>query len=339
MKIWLPSVKTGSGSDVYMVRLAESLTHLGLTVELQWFPLFFELCPWLLKGVKPPAKTDIIFVNSWTAIGFTQHNIPVVSFVHHCVHDIDYRPFKSFAQILYHQCLILPFEKFALQHSAAVVVGSQFTQKQVQRTFNIKPDLIAHAINTQIFCPSIVEKLSYKKKAFKLLFIGNPSRRKGFDLLASMMQKLGEGYVLSFTSGLRQFTEGDSIPYGQNLGLLSADALIEAYQNADALLFPTRYEGFGYAVAEAMACGLPVISTDCSAIPELIDEGQGWYLCQEGAIDDFVDKIKILAESPGLCIEMGEYNRQKALKYYCPERMGQEYIMLFEPLLMRKISK
>ena len=332
MKIWIPSIKTGSGSDVYMTRLAESLTHLGLTVELQWFPLYFELCPLLLRSIKPPAQTDLIFVNSWTAIAFTQHKIPVISFVHHCVHDAGYRPFKTTAQAIYHRLLILPLEKAGLQGATKVVVGSRFTQQQVLQSFNIKANLIPHSIDTSNFCPPTANSKSRKNLPFKLLFIGNQSKRKGFDLLAGIMQQLGNDYVLNFTSGLRNQAKEQAIPHAQSLGLLSDTELIEAYQNADVLLFPTRYEGFGYAAAEAMACGLPVISSNCSALPELVDDGKGGFLCSTDAIDEFVDKIKLLASSPELCKSMGEYNRQKALTCYNPERMGREYIQLFEQI-------
>ena len=333
MKVWIPSIKTGSGSDVYVTRLAESLTHLGVTVEIQWFPLYFEFCPLLLRSIRPPAQTDLIFVNSWAAIGFTQHKIPVVSCVHHCVHDTSYRSFKSTAQAIYHRLLIFPLEKAGLQRATKVVVGSQFTQQKVQHSFNIKARLIPYSVDTDKFRPPATNTKPRKNQPFKLLFIGNQSKRKGFDLLAGIMQQLGNHYTLNFTSGLRNQAEKQTIPYAQSLGLLSDKELIEVYQNADALLFPTRYEGFGYAAAEAMACGLPVVSSNCSSLPELVDEGKGGFLCPIDAIDDFVDKIKLLANSPELCKSMGEYNRQKAIAYYSPERMGREYIQIFEQIL------
>ncbi len=336
MKVWIPSIKTGSGSDVYMTRLAESLTHLGLTVELQWFPLYYEFCPLLLRRVQAPAQTDLIFVNSWTAIGFTQHTIPMVSCVHHCVHDAGYRPFKTTAQAIYHQLLIFPLEKAGLQRVHKVVVGSRFTQQKVQQSFNIKAQLIPYSVETAMFCPPETHRKRKEKHPFKLLFIGNQSKRKGFDLLAEIMQQLGSQYTLSFTSGLRNQSTEQAIPYAQSLGLLSDKGLVEAYQNADALLFPTRYEGFGYAAAEAMASGLPIITSDCSSLPELVDDGKGGALCQVDEVNDFVDAVKRLARSPELCQKMGEYNRQKALTYYNPERMGREYIQLFEQLLMGK---
>lgn len=332
MKVWIPSIKTGSGSDVYVTRLATSLTDLGVFVELQWFPLYFEFCPLLLRYVSPPEHTDIILANSWSACGFTCHGIPVVSVVHHCVHDPSYRPYKTVAQAIYHRLVIFPFEKAGLLQAGAVLSGSQFTQQKVQDVFNIKPELIPYSINIHDFQP-LASIQTQKKRPFKLLFIGNQSKRKGFDLLAGIMEKLGDGYKLYFTSGLRNQVVEQSIPHSQCLGRLSDQELIEAYQNSDALLFPTRYEGFGYAAAEAMACGLPVIASNGSSLPELVEDGRGGFLCPTDDIYAFVNKIKLLADSPDLAKQMGEYNRHKAVTCFNPDRMVREYISLFERLL------
>lgn len=53
------------------------------------------------------------------------------------------------------------------------------------------------------------------------------------------------------------------------LGGLSQDRILELYQNADLMVFPSLLEGFGFPVLEAMACGVPVIASNCAAIPEI----------------------------------------------------------------------
>src|SRR5207245_3763155 len=52
-------------------------------------------------------------------------------------------------------------------------------------------------------------------------------------------------------------------------GVVSDQRLIELYQRATLFVFPSRYEGFGLPVLEAMACGCPVISSNASSLPEV----------------------------------------------------------------------
>ena len=96
---------------------------------------------------------------------------------------------------------------------------------------------------------------------------------------------------------------------------------------------PTVREGFGLSVAEAMACGLPVVVSDCSSLPELIDHGKGGYLCPVGNVDMFAEKINFLAENPDLRKQMGEYNRAKVEMMFSLDQMIENYKKLFEETL------
>ena len=96
---------------------------------------------------------------------------------------------------------------------------------------------------------------------------------------------------------------------------------------------PTAREGLSLSVLEAMACGLPVVASNCSSLPELIDEGKGGFLCPVGDVAAFAEKINVLADAPELRRQMGEYNRAKVEKLFTLERMVSEYRELFESLL------
>ena len=107
----------------------------------------------------------------------------------------------------------------------------------------------------------------------------------------------------------------------------------DLYRSNDILVSPTVREGFGLAIAEAMACGLPVVASNCSAVPELIDDGKGGFLCPVGDVKAFAEKINLLAQAPELRHRMGDYNRAKVEKMFTVDRMISEYRELFESLL------
>ena len=69
---------------------------------------------------------------------------------------------------------------------------------------------------------------------------------------------------------------------------------------------PTVREGLSLAVLEAMACGLPVVASACSSLPEQIDNGMGGFLCPVGDVVAFAEKIKLTGRN----ILKGEYRVQ-----------------------------
>ena len=102
------------------------------------------------------------------------------------------------------------------------------------------------------------------------------------------------------------------------------------YSASDVFVISSLEDNLPNTVIEAMACGLPVVASNCSAIPELIDNGKGGFLCPVGDVDEFAEKINILAESPDLRREMGGYNRAKVEKMFTLDRMVKEYQKFFE---------
>lgn len=81
-------------------------------------------------------------------------------------------------------------------------------------------------------------------------------------------------------------------------GPVSEDALVNLYRGAAMLLYPSRYEGFGLPVLEAMSCGIPVIGANCASIPELVaDAGR---LLDPLDVPAWQSAIEALLDNPGM---------------------------------------
>ncbi len=146
------------------------------------------------------------------------------------------------------------------------------------------------------------------------------------------MRALGRDFELFYTTGLRSGIKANSLGNMISLGRLGEERLIESYQECDALLFPSRFEGFGYAALEAMACGKPVIASNSSALPEVVEDGVCGILCEPDNVDAFVQACKRLAEDPALCRRMGEAGRERAVRLFSESAIVPKYIQLFEEL-------
>jgi glycosyltransferase involved in cell wall biosynthesis len=86
--------------------------------------------------------------------------------------------------------------------------------------------------------------------------------------------------------------------------------LPKLYQAADVFAFSTFYEHHPFAVLEALATGLPVVTTTVGGIPETIDSGKNGYLVEPFNPRQFSEKILRLLENPAEAQEMGKKARQ-----------------------------
>lgn len=337
LSIWLPYVQAGSGADSYTKQLAAGLEDMGHKIELTAFKHAYQYLPWKFKRANAPADTDIILANSWNAFAFTRPNTQLVVIEHHCVLDPAYSPYRNIAQSIFHQSLVRHFETRSFRRADAIVTVSNYTADVVGELFpGTSPETIYNGIDTEFFCPGDSNEKTLRKGPFQLLFVGNPSPRKGGDLLPKIMALLGNDFVLNYTSGLRDLEARDNISNMRPIGRLSKTELLQAYRNADLLLFPSRMEGFGLAAVEAMACGTPVVCSDTTALPEVVIDGETGALCRLDDVPQFAETIRQLAADRDQLSRMGHLGRDRALKFFSLKTMTTRYEKLFNNLVMAK---
>ena len=333
MKVAINQVRGGSGVDVWAQNLCEGLQKVGVSCNLNLIPDIYQFCP----GLIPLRKTtydnaDVIESNTWNGFGFKNEK-PLVVTEHLVVHDPMFNPYKTLGQKLFHR-QVFKFEKKSLAIADAVTCVSRFAQKQLEYVFDYHDSvMIYNGIDTSLFRPANVSRehwnIADNKKI--LFFSGTPSVRKGADLLPKIMDLLGDEYILLIASGTKKgfYWGRDNI---RNLGCLPLAELIDIYNLCDIFLFPSRLEGFGLSVAEAMACGKPVVATNCSSLPELVVDGKGGFLCEIDNVKGFAARIRYLAEEVGERERMGRFNRERVQEKFEASRMVRVYIDLYASL-------
>lgn len=333
MRVFIPLIKANSGSDIYFQYLNDALSGKNVLVDIKYLPPYLALFPRfarsLLLSTCNLQSYDLIHTNADYGSYFKIRGTPLLVTVFHNVFAEDYQRYTSSFQKLYHYGLLNNHMYKALSSADRIIAISQSTKMSMEKTFGLSNiDVIYPGVDTDIFQPkevTIKDKFSGK---IKLLFVGNLTKRKGAELLPKIMEKLGDGYLLFYTSGLRTkaiFSEPNMIP----LGKLTRGRLVKMYNVCDTLLLPSRLEGFGYAVAEAMACGKPIVCTNGSSLPELVVEGRGGFLCEQDNIEDFVEKIRILGKDEKLRQAMGQFNRQRILENFTVTKMAENYLSFY----------
>ena len=333
MRIWLPAVRAGSGTDVFTQRLAALLTGAGIDAFVSWLPHWAEFAP-RLAAARPPRGVQLVHANSWNASAFAGV-APLVATVHHCVHDPAFARSQSWPQRLYHRTWIRPMERDALASAVAVTAVSESTRARTLAAFGPRPiDVVPLWVDTDRFAP---RPPAPRHGAFRLLFAGNWNRRKGADVLPPLMRTLGPAFELTFTTGRRGAAPAAALPDNMRwAGRVEGEAgMIELYRACDAVVVPSRLEGFGYAALEAMACGKPVVAFDSSSLPEVVRRDLSGILVPPDDVAALAGACRRLAADSRLARSMGEAGRERAVAEFSGARALAGYRAVYERVLAR----
>jgi glycosyltransferase involved in cell wall biosynthesis len=211
-----------------------------------------------------------------------------------------------------------------------VVAVSRFVAETARKTLaDVPVQVIYNGVDTEKFRHGPSRRT--QSKPFRLLYVGSWKRLKGVDLLAPIMRELGGGFELHYTAGLAAKRDEQLMPPNmQDVGRLVGDgAVIDAMNEADALLFASRSEGLPLVVIEAMACGLPVIATRGSSLIEVVDDGITGILCPQDNIEAFVGAAQKLAANGVLASDMSKAARQRALQHFSTRDMIDKWLEVY----------
>lgn len=330
--VWFPTVRCGSGTDVFTERLCAALNKHGIRAEITWLPHRAEYAPWTVPVPEPPPWANVVHVNSWLHPRFLPHHLPVITTLHFCVYDSALAPYKSLAQKLYHALWIRGVEEANLCRAHRVTAVSHYTAQVAKAALGLASIQVIHnGIDTQQFIPAHRET---PNKPFRLLYVGNWSERKGVDLLGPILSVLGSDFELHYTADRDGLHRRYSLPSNcQCLGRLTGETLVRAYQEADALLFPSRLEGLPLATVEGMACELPVIASDATSLPEVVAHEVTGFLCPVDDRAAFIHAIRTLEQNPEVWKRMRIAARQRAEALFSLARMTEAYISMYKKVL------
>jgi len=164
--------------------------------------------------------------------------------------------------------------------------------------------------------PSAVIK-KYDLRPNYLLYLGTLEPRKNLDVLLSAFEKYKSTHPTSSTQLVLAGKQGWRIePFLDKvaaskwrsdiklLGYLSFEELPALYSGAAISVYPSHYEGFGFPVLEAMACGTAVICSDNSSLPEVGGAAVAYF--ETGDVEGLVEQMAILLGDKGKRMEMGK---------------------------------
>ena len=193
----------------------------------------------------------------------------------------------------------LPLVKFSIEKSDGVTAVSRFLKEKTITNYSIESDInvIPNFVDTQQFKKVSIDDCAFRKHIAPngekiLVHTSNfrpvkrvPDTIRIFNLvqkeIPSKLLLVGDGPDRSECERLvRELNLSDHVKF-----LGKQEGLVEILSSSDIFLIPSQSESFGLAALEAMACGLPVISSSVGGLPELVKHNECGFIAEIGDVE------------------------------------------------------
>ncbi len=239
--------------------------------------------------------------------------------------------------------------KYVLNNASAIIAGNEEAAQIIEKwgykgKMAIMPQI---GIDTNLFYP---RKVIEDHHIFTIGYVGRIVREKGVDIIFDAAKRLLENniqlQILICGSGdneqeLQMYAKHLGLAkYVRWLGALNHDRVPEVLAQLDVLILPSRTvegkwkEQFGHVLVEAMAMGIPVIGSDCGAIPEVI--GRPDLVFPENNHLALVQIIEKLIDNPGWKLGISSFLSSRAVSEYSDQRIADRLHELWRGVLTQK---
>jgi glycosyltransferase involved in cell wall biosynthesis len=226
-------------------------------------------------------------------------------------------------------------------HSADLVIClSDFSKRDISRAYRLPTSrlVVTYAGVDSRFTPKTWPRDRAGNVPFSLLFSGRlngPHEQKGVDVLLRslplilrhhevVLKIIGSGPRLAEYRALAlKLGIGEQVRF---LGFVEHEEMPSHYQDADLFVLPSRRESFGLVLAEAMACGLPVVATKVGAIPEVVEDGLTGLLVPADDPGALADAVVSLLSDPPRMQAMGTAGIEKIRERFTWDKVAQRVL-------------
>ena len=275
-----------------------------------------------------------------------QEDFPLVSTIHHPItedHKLEIENSKNWKERLssnrWHS--FLKMQKFVAPRLKKIICPSRQSRKDVIDEFEANPDsveVIPNGIDLKTFkINKLVKKIPYRIVTTASADIP----LKGLRYLVDALNNVIKIFPASTLAVIGKTKEGgevkrqiDRLNLGEKISFysdLSESEIVNLYSSSQLAVIPSLYEGFGFGAGEAMACGVPLISTHSGGLKEVV--GEAAIEVRPGDSDDLTTAILDLFSSPDKQDHFSKIGRKRINDQFQWNKAAKEYIKIYEEIV------
>ena len=236
-----------------------------------------------------------------------------------------------------------------------IVVSTEHEREQLSRLYGLPESrltIIPCGVDLDAFTPgTLVERRAARRELAPdgrptLLFVGRLDPIKGIDLLLESVAAMRREARLIVVGGdpagdpeverLRALAAELGIGARVDFpGAVPQDALVRYYRAADTLVVASRYESFGLAAVEALACGTPVVAAPVGGLPSIVRDGENGLLVRWRSPQAFAERLDELLGDGALRAQLASHARPSVANFAWP-RIGDHVRALYDEVTMER---
>ena len=320
-----------------------------ITVMTGGFPEPYTYGKRVLKRLKENnLKLDVLLDNQSLSSSLLeiQTHYPLAVTIHHPItkdHKLEMQNAVNWKERLsssrWHN--FLPMQKRVAPQLKNIICVSQPSKEDVISEFKVdekKITVIPNGIDIGIFKPSSIKKsLSFRivttasadipLKGLRHLILALPRVIRQFPLTS--LTVIGKSPEKSNLNKLIDDLDlEDKITFRSGI---SEKEIVKTYHDADIAVIPSLYEGFGFGAGEAMACGVPLISTDSGGLKQVI--GDAALKIKPGSVNEIEEGILKLFTEEKIRQELAEKGRERMEEFFDWKIAASAYIEVFKKII------
>jgi glycosyltransferase involved in cell wall biosynthesis len=226
-------------------------------------------------------------------------------------------------------------ERRGLAHAAAIIATTEELRARAAR-LNPRVQVIPNGVDTGLFTPG--QRARRGAGPRRILYVGRLSPEKNLETVVAATASLGAPAIVTMVGvgPLRDPLEAQARAHGVLIelpGVVDQRRLPDVYRSADVFVLASFTEGHPKVLLEAMACGVPVVASDCPGNRSLVENGRTGLLFDPRRPDELAACLERVLDDEALALRLGQAGRALVESRYDLRRLVEREIQLLRQVM------
>ncbi len=356
IELHIISPQPGSGKrlkEITKIFKLKEITKVTDNVTITYLPLvgdFFTMTTVdkykVIKKIKE-VKPDIVHAHSTLGYYALKSGFPSIT----TIHGVNFResdpeivakldnPIQRRIIFPIRMKTILSLDNYIFKNAKVLTAVSPYVKDEIKEYCSGEIHVIPNGIRDEYF------NVENREVENRLLFIGGISPRKGILTLLKAVKIVKNeisdiklhvvGHISSnqYYNSLIDYVKKNDLERNVVFKIgLSDEEVKNEFSECSVFVFPSMAESFGIVLAEAGACGKPVVASNVGGIPYVVEDNKTGFLVECENTEKFAEKILILLRDKDLRIKMGNAGKEKA-KQFSSREIAKKYYELYKQVI------